>query len=132
MADLKRSLTNIFLNQAGLNTDEETLKKALIGWWKNPRQKTEGGLALTEEGFNFLSGVLGLKSYKIPFPKDFQLTTQILLFMDQHIDCPHYYNKKNIVVFNERVACELLLFSGDVRKYGVAKAMARQREINPL
>jgi hypothetical protein len=50
----------------------------------------------------------------------------VILFLDQYLDCPNYYTKKKIVVFNEKKACELMLFSGDVRKYGLAKAMSRQ------
>jgi hypothetical protein len=130
MANLKKSLTNLFLKQAELPNNEENIKKMLFTWWRNPREKIDGGLTLTAEGFDFLSKTLNLRSYKVPFPKDFEWTNQIVLFMDQYIDCPHYFTKKEIYVFNERMACELLLFSGDVRKYGVAKAMARKRELN--
>jgi hypothetical protein len=130
LASLKENLTLLFLQQANLPTDKDTVKKLMISWWRNPRQKKEGGLTLTEEGFNFLTNQLGLRSYKIPFPEDFTFTTQVVLFMDQFIDCPHYYTKKSISVFKEAKAVELLLFSGDVRKYGIAKALARQRELN--
>lgn len=106
------------------------MRKMLFVWWKNPREKLEGGLTLTEEGYKFLDETVKLKNYSIPFPKDFVFTTQVILWLDQFLDCPHYYNKKEIVVFKETKAVELMLFSGDVRKYGLAKAMSRQREIN--
>ena len=130
MGSLKKTLTTIFLKQANMPQDEESVKKMIFSWWKNPRDKATGGLSLTTEGFDFLAGNLNLKNYTIPFPENFQWTTQTILFIDQYLDCPHYYTKKNIIVFNERRACELMLFSGDMRKYGIAKAMARQREIN--
>jgi hypothetical protein len=130
MASTKHTLTQIFLKQADLPVTEESIHKALFKWWKNPRDKKEGGLALTAEGLDHLAVKLGLKYYEIPFPKDFEFTTQIVLFLDQFIDCPNYYTKKAILVFNEKKAAELMLFSGDVRKYGVAKAMARQRDLN--
>ena len=130
MANLKKTLTNIFLKQADLPNSDENIKKMLFTWWKNPREKLDSGLTLTDEGFDFLSNTLCLKSYKVPFPKDFKWTTQVILFMDQEIDCPYYFTKKDIFVFSERRACELLLFSGDVRKYGLAKAMARKRQLN--
>lgn len=130
MADLKESLTKIFLTQVGKTADEETVKKMLFAWWRNPRRKLDSGLSLTKEGYDFLTNNVGLKSYSIPFPKDFEFTTQVVLFMDQFLDCPHYYTKKEIRVFKEKKAVELMLFSGDIRKYGVAKALARQREIN--
>lgn len=131
MADLKKTLTAIFLKQANLPSGEEDVKKMMFAWWKNPRQKLDSGFSLTQEGYDFLSNTIKLKSYKVPFPKDFEWTTQVILFMDQYLDCPHYFTKKEIIVFNERRACELLLFSGDIRKYGTAKALARQRQLNP-
>ena len=130
MASVKDTLTRIFLKQSTLPTDKDTVRKKMFAWWKNPREKTEGGLTLTKEGLQYLTNTLGLKYYEIPFPKDFEFTTQVVLFLDQFLDCPNYYTKKEIIVFNEKKAAELMLFSGDVRKYGVAKAMSRQREIN--
>jgi hypothetical protein len=132
MSDLKETLTKIFLSQAAMPTDDVTVKKYMLLWWKNCRQKLNTGLCLTEAGYDFLNETLKLKSYVIPFPKDFTFTNQIILFMDQYVDCPHFYTKKSIIVFKESKACELLLFSGDLRKYGTAKAMARQRELNSL
>jgi hypothetical protein len=35
-------------------------------------------------------------------------------------------DKKGIIVTNEKKALELHLFSGDIRKYGLMKAMKRQ------
>lgn len=130
MATIKQNLTKIFLKQAGIDADDETLRKTMFSWWKNPRDKNDGGFTLTAQGFDFLANTLQLKYYEISFPKDFQFTNQIVLFMDQFLDCPHYYTKKEIIVFKEKKAAELMLFSGDIRKYGIAKALARQRELN--
>lgn len=130
MATTKEHLTKIFLKQANLPIDRETIRKKTFEWWKNPREKREGGLTLTENGFDFISRDLGIRYYDIAFPKDFEFTTQVILFLDNFVDCPNYYTKKNLYVFNEKKAAELMLFSGDIRKYGIAKAMARQRELN--
>ena len=129
MASLKEVYTKIFLSQLDLPSDEKTVKKHIPLWWKNTRKKLDSGLALTELGFKVLSEDLNLKHYEIKFPKDFEFTTNVVLFLDQFVDCPHYYTKKEIIVFKERKATELMLFSGDVRKYGIAKALARQREL---
>jgi hypothetical protein len=131
VGSIKESLTKIFLTQANLPTDDATVKKMRFSWWKNPRQKLDSGFTLTKEGYEFLTKQLGLQSYSIPFPSDLELTTQIVLHLDKFLDCPHYYTKKEIIVFKETKAVELMLFSGDVRKYGLAKALARQRELNP-
>jgi len=71
---------------------------------------------------------IGLAVYEIPWPKEMVLTTQVIIFLDQFIDCPYYLNKDSITVTNERKAVELTLFSGDLRKYGIVKAMTRYKK----
>lgn len=129
MGSVQKTLTKIFLEQANLPSDEDSIHAYKFRWWKNPREKLDSGLTLTQEGFQFLTNTLNLKCYEIPFPKDFQFTSQVILWLDQFLDCPHYYTKKEIIVFKEKKAAELMLFSGDVRKYGLAKALARQRSL---
>ena len=129
MSGLKELYTKIFLQQAELPTDDDSVRQYIKKWFKNPREKLDSSLTLTDEGFEFLVTKVGLQSYRIQFPKDFQITTQVVLFLDKFLDCPNYYNKKEIFVFKEKKAAELMLFSGDVRKYGIAKALARQREL---
>jgi len=129
MSGLKELYTKIFLEQGRLPTDEDSIHQYVRKWFRNPREKLDSSLTLTEEGFEFLTTKIGLQSYRIQFPKDFQITTQVVLFLDKFLDCPNYYNKKEIYVFKEKKAAELMLFSGDVRKYGIAKALARQREL---
>lgn len=129
MSGIKELYTKIFLEQAGLPTNDESIRHYILRWFRNPREKLNSSLTLTDEGFEFLTTKIGIKSYRIQFPKDFQITTQVVLFLDKFLDCPNYYNKKEIYVFKEKKAAELMLFSGDVRKYGIAKALARQREL---
>ena len=90
MSNIKTLLTKIFLQQANLPAGEDDIHKKLFLWWKNPRDKIEGGLTLTEEGFNFLNDIIKLKNYSIPLPKDFVFTTQVVLWLDKFLDCPHY------------------------------------------
>ena len=129
MSGLKDLYTKVFLQQVGLPSDDDSIRQYIKKWFRNPREKLDSSLTLTEEGFEFLVTKVGLKSYRIPFPKDFEITNQVVLFLDKFLDCPNYYNKTEIYVFKEKKAAELMLFSGDVRKYGIAKALARQREL---
>ena len=94
-------------------------------WWKNPRQS--GGLCLTELGFDILTEI-DLATYDVPYPKDMPLTTQVIIFLDKFIDCPYYLTHNSIVVTGEKKAMELHLFSGDLRKYGLTKAMNRHEK----
>ena len=126
--DWKTTYTKIFLQQANISVNDNTMKEYLPIWWKNSRIKTEGGLRLTEEGLKFVQEKLELQTYDVPFPLEFTITTQILIFLDKFIDCPYYLAADGIMVTNEKKAMELHLFSGDIRKYGLTKAMSRPFE----
>lgn len=119
--------TKIFLKQADKSINEVSVKEHLSLWWQNTRSKEQGGLRLTEEGFRFITEELDLQTYDIPYPLDFELTTNTIIWLDNFIDCPYFLGRKGIVVTNERKALELTLFSGDVRKYGLTKALNNQK-----
>jgi hypothetical protein len=123
----KETYTKIFLKELGKATNETNVKQYMPIWWQNTRNKETGGLRLTEEGFDILKQI-GLAVYDIPYPRDMPLTTQVIIFLDQFIDCPYYLTNRSITVTNEKKAVELTLFSGDLRKYGLIKAMNRQKK----
>jgi len=123
----KHTYTKIFLKQLGQATSETNVKQYMPLWWQNTRNKGAGGLRLTDEGMNILQQI-GLATYDIPYPKEMPLTTQIIIFLDQFIDCPYYLTNRSITVTNEKKAVELTLFSGDLRKYGLTKALNRQKK----
>ena len=123
----KETYTKIFLNQLGKSTDSATVKQYMPLWWQNTRSKDSGGLRLTDAGIDILQEI-GLKTYDIPYPREMPLTTQVIIFLDQFIDCPYYLTNRSITVTNEKKMVELTLFSGDLRKYGLTKAMNRQKK----
>jgi hypothetical protein len=123
--DLKDNLVEAFMKAAGDDyTDTRKAKKNKIDWFYNIRP--DGGLRLTDFGFKYITLKAELKSYKIDFPKDFSITPQVLVWLDNYIQSPYYLTKKNITVFKETSAFELYLFSGDIRKYGYNKALAKR------
>lgn len=124
----KETYTKIFLKEAGVAINEATMKEHMPLWWQNIRSKDQGGLRLTEAGYDFIKNKLNLTTYDVPYPVDFEMTTQILIFLDNLITCPYYMTNKGIVVTDEKKAVELHLFSGDIRKYGLTKAMSRQKK----
>ena len=81
-------------------------------------------MRLTEQGYEVFTTQMEMKSYDIEFPKDFTLTNQVMIWLDRFIDGPWHITKKSIVVFKEKTAVQLILFSGDVQKFGLAKAMS--------
>jgi len=122
----KETYTKIFLKQLGKSSDDTTVKQYMPLWWQNTREKDNGGLRLTEAGYNTVKQI-ELATYDIPYPPEMPLTTQVIIFLDQFIDCPYYLTNRSITVTNEKKAVELTLFSGDIRKYGLIKAMNREK-----
>ena len=121
----KETYTKIFLKQSDIAVSDANVKQYMSDWWQNIRGKTDGGLRLTEDGFDFLHDNLEIQMYEIPFPRDFKFTTQTYIFLDQFITCPYYLTNRSIWVTDEKQSMELHLFSGDLRKYGLTKAMKR-------
>jgi hypothetical protein len=124
--DIKDIYTRVFLQAANQMSDIDTIKKYKSLWWWNFRSKDSGGLRLTEEAMTFIQEDAKIKTYKIEFPKEFAFTPQVLVWLDNFIDSPFYITKKFIVVLKEKAAFELYLFSGDIRKLGYNKALAKR------
>lgn len=123
----KEQYTKIFLSELGKSTSESNIKQYMPLWWKNTRIKEEGGLRLTDSGYEMLNEI-GIATYDVPYPPDMLLTSQIIIFLDKFIDCPYYLTPKSIIVTHEKKAVELTLFSGDLRKYGLNKALSRSKK----
>lgn len=124
--DIKNTYTEVFLKAANQTVDEDTVKKLRPHWWWNVREKSNGGLRLTEAAIQYIEDCSDIKTYKIEFPKEFTITPQVLVWLDNLIESPYYIDKKSITVLKEKAAFELYLFSGDVRKMGYAKAMSKR------
>jgi hypothetical protein len=123
----KVTYTKLFLKELGKSYNDLSVKEHMPLWWYNTRQKDVGGLRLTDDGFDVINKI-ELQTYDIPYPRDMPMTTQVIIFLDKFIDCPYYLTNRSITVTNERKAVELGLFSGDLRKYGLTKAMSRSKK----
>jgi len=123
----KESYTKIFLQQWDKSADEINIKLYQRKWFINNRTKNGGGLRLTDEGYMFVTDELDLKGYEIPFTADIDLSPQTVIFLDRYIDCPYYLTPKSITVFSEKKSFELYLFSDDIRKFGLIKAMKNRQ-----
>jgi hypothetical protein len=126
--DIKEIYTKVFLKAAGVDCSDKNIKEKKIEWWFNVRTKDRGGLRLTDLGIDFIKDDAKIKTYAVDLPSDIKITPQILVWLDKFISSPYYFNKKQIIVTEERTAFELYLFSGDVRKMGYSKAMSKRLE----
>jgi len=124
----RETYTKIFLQQKEKSVDSANIKHHMYKWWQSHRSKDQGGLRLSDDGFNFLINELELKMYEVPFTEPIELSPQTIIFFDRNMDCPYYLTNQSITVFSERKSFELYMFSDDIRKYGLVKAMNRQNK----
>jgi hypothetical protein len=124
------TLTKIFLQQWGKTTDDANLSMYSRTWWQSNRANKQNAFRLSDKGYEFLVGELELKEYEIPFTEPIELSPQTIIFLERYIDCPYYLTTQSITVFSEKKSFELYLFSDDIRKFGLIKAMnERQRDL---
>jgi len=123
-------LTKVFLKQWNVSTDDINVRFYSRKWWIDNRSNSPS-MRLTKEGFDFLSSTLGLKSYKIPFTEPIDKSPQTVVYLTRFIDSPFYLTDYSITVFSEMKCFELVLFSDDIRRYGLIKSLdARQKNID--
>lgn len=124
-------LTKIFLQEWGKSTDDANVSLYSHKWWQSNRVNKQTAFRLSEEGFEFLGTELELKSYEIPFTEPIELSPQTIIFLERYIDCPYFLTTDSITVFSEKKSFELMLFSDDIRKFGLIKAMnERQKDLD--
>jgi len=119
--------TKFFLREWGKSVDDANVHLHKHTWWYNTRSKESGGLRLTDKGLEFLIDSLDMKSYEIPFTDNIELNPQLIIFLDKFLDCPYFLGPQSLTVFSEKKSFELLLFSDDIRKFGLIKALKKQK-----
>jgi hypothetical protein len=117
----KIEITKQVLNILVPDYSEKDLKQAVNSLWVSTRKKESGGLRLSETGVNCLIKA-GIKSYKVEFEHPIQLTNQLVIWLDNFMDCPFYLTNEEIFVFSEKMAIQLVLFAGDIKQYVSIKA----------
>jgi len=128
--DIKHKLTVEFLtNWLGYEPVALVVEKYYQKWWKNIRENGERSLRLTYDGFTFLKNHNLLKFYQIDIV-DTVYTSKVMLHLDKYLDCPWYLSvNKTIWVSRDKVAVQLILFGGDLVKFGNAKAKSEEKSL---
>lgn len=120
MKNQKIEITKYILTQLNIPITEQIIRKKLSLWWKNPRDKVKGGLGLTSEGFSALNEAK-IKNYHIKFNELLEFDSKTILGLDNFITAPFFINQKEIWIFDEFNAVQLVLFEGNVKKFITAK-----------
>lgn len=121
---LKNSITLKIAESLGYEIDEKSLKKYQKIWWVNPRNKESGGLQLSFTGLQEMKNAQ-IKYHKLKLEGKLENTNQTLIRLDQYIDCPWHIIGKEIYVFSDKMAVQLVLFSGDLKRFIEAKAKSK-------
>ena len=113
MISPKRKLTIAFLKSHKPDYSEKDYKKLWKMVWRNIREENPS-MRLTKGGYQFLKNSLELKDYMVKLKRECKLKPEILLGLDKFITCPYYITNKEIYVFEEKLASELVLRAGDL------------------
>lgn len=124
----RETYTKIFLKSLDRSCDDANVKLHIQKIWQSKRTKESGGLRLSDQGYEFLVGEVKLQEFEVPFTDRIELSPQTIIFFDQFLDCPYYLTNQSLTVFSEKKAFELYMFSDDIRKYGLVKAMNARRK----
>ena len=126
--DVKTAYTRTFLELKEQPLHEESVKASYFAWWQNVRESYQArSLRLTKLGLEWVHSC-DIKCYDIKFPAKIIFTPQTYLWLDEFVDCPYYVDKKKIIVTMEKMALQLMLFAGDITKYGLSRAMSKADE----
>ena len=126
--DTKTAYTRTFMELLEQPVHDESIKTNYYTWWQNVRESYQArSLRLTREGLKMLEQ-LDIKTYVIKFPDRIIFTPQTYLWLDEFVDSPYFVDKKQIHVTMERMALQLMMFAGDITKYGLARAMSQADE----
>ena len=126
--DRKTAYTRTLMELLDQPIHDETIKNNYYAWWQNVRESYQArSLRLTKQGLEMIDK-LDIKTYDIKFPAKVIFTPQTYLWLDEFVDCPYYVDKKKIIVTMEKMALQLMLFAGDITKYGLARAMSKMDE----
>lgn len=125
----KLKITKYTAEQLGLDTSDKCLNQLIQLWWQNTRLKDKGGLGLTEQGFSCLKQA-DIKCHRVEFSESMYINNSLLLWIDRNIDCPFYITPKEIYLFGERMAIQLVLFSGNIQKMQRAQKRFAEKQEN--
>lgn len=124
--DVKVNLTKQIADLEGIGVDTSLLLNGVYRcWWQNIRHNGNRSFRLTQEGYSILSKHLVF--YKIDFLNTLIITNNTLIWLDNFIDCPYYMIDRTIYVSREKMAVQLILFGGDLNKFGKAKYLSSKR-----
>lgn len=114
----KLAITEKVLSIARPDYSSIDLEQANSSWWRNIR--VNGGLSLTDIGKQNFE-LAKISSYALSSKFLTELIQQKrwasnLLLIDRRMHCPYFYDAKNFLIYDDRVAAMIIL-NGSLLKY---------------
>ena len=109
------------------NGDPKKVAMLYKSCWASWRRDQNKHFRLTDQGFDYFKNTAQIKFYDIRFPADLVLTNKMVIDLDKFIDCPYYLTSNSIMLTSEKAALQLILFDGDLSKFGRAKRETKLR-----
>lgn len=110
------------------SSDPKFVNMLYKAWWVNWRNSEDRRFRLTDSGYDYFKNIAEIKFYEIRFPIGLVITNKMIIDLDRYIDCPYYITSKGIMLTGEKSAVQLVLFDGDLTKFGQAKDRTRQKK----
>jgi len=110
------------------NSDPKYVNMLYKAWWVNWRNTEDRRFRLTDQGYDYFKNTADVKFYEIVFPLGLVITNKMVIDLDRYIDCPYYLTNKSIMLTGEKSALQLILFDGDLTKFGKAKDRTKQKK----
>lgn len=109
------------------NTDPKFVNMLFKAWWVNWRNTEDRRFRLTEKGYEYFKDVANVKFYEIKLPLGTVITNKMVIDLDRFIDCPYFLTNNSIMLTGEKTAVQLILFDGDLVKFGRVKNKTREK-----
>lgn len=110
------------IEQTDMAATAINVENYLHKWWFNP--SISSGLRLSLAGYKYMTEELQIISYEIAYPdKPFDISSKTMIRLQKIMNCPFYLKNDSIVVFSERKAMELSMYSGDLNIYVLSKTI---------
>ncbi len=91
------------------DADRPQFETAMNAWWRNLR--TQGGLALTDQGLRVFKDQALLECHEFAIPRDQPISQGMLLRLDRGHEWPYHMDKKRrITFFGSREAMMMALY----------------------
>jgi hypothetical protein len=115
----KSQITKQLLSVSNYQQNDSTVKDFFISIWHNTRHETRS-YRLTEVGFSVFNKCK-VVSYTVEVAESVRFTNRIILQLDKFITAPYYLQKRQVIVFDQNTAIQLILFAGDLEKYAQSR-----------